>query len=75
MARVTLTGGETGSGVALSGNDEIFYVEEGTVDFSTDSGTTYVPFAAGEKVVFSDGLTVTPRNSRPTAAAFSHMPL
>lgn len=74
MAHVSLAAGTTGSGITLAA-DEVFAVETGTVWLSTDSGTTYIPFAAGEKVVFSDGLTVKPRNRLPTDAAFSHMPI
>ena len=73
MANVSLTGGETGSNIALSGNDALFTVTDGAVHFSTDGGTTQVRFAAGEKVVFSDGDTVTPINNAPVSAAFSHM--
>lgn len=75
MARVTLAGGAAGSDVALSGSDQMFYVETGTVEFSTDAGTTYIPFAAPYMVVFSDGLTVKNRNPHATAASFSHMPI
>lgn len=75
MARVELAGGAAGSDVALSGADQVFYVETGTVEFSTDAGTTYIPFAAPDKVVFSDGLTVKNRNPHSTTAAFRHMPL
>jgi hypothetical protein len=75
MAHVSLAAGATGSEIGLSGNDRVFYVETGTVYFSSDDGTTYIPFAAGEKVIFSDGLTVTPQNRNVTAATFAHMPL
>jgi hypothetical protein len=73
MPRVTLAAAATGADVVLTTADNIFYVETGTVDFSTDNGTTWVPFTSGEKVVFSAGLTVDNRNSRSDPAAFSHM--
>lgn len=74
MAEVTIAGGAAGSDVALSGNDALFQVTEGEVEFSTDSGTTYQAYPVGKEVVFYDGTTVKVRNSRPVPAKFKHMP-
>lgn len=74
MAKVTVAAGATGSDIVLAANT-VFAVESGTIDLSTDAGTTYVAFNSNEKVVISSGLTVRPRNSRSDPAVFSHMSL
>lgn len=74
MAEVTIAGGASGSDISLSGNDALFQVVDGEVEFSTDSGTTYQARQAGSDVVFYDGATVKVRNTRPVPATFKHMP-
>lgn len=74
MATVDITTSSSGS-IALSGNDALFYVVDGRVEFSTDGETTYIPFNQGDRVVFSDGLTVHYRKANPQSATFSHMPI
>lgn len=74
MADVTLAGGAAGSDVVLSGSDALFQIVDGAVEFSTDAGTTYQEYSAGQQVVFYDGKTVKVRNSRPVPATFKHMP-
>lgn len=73
MADVTIAGGASGSDVVLSGNNALFQVTDGEVEFSTDSGTTWQKRPAGTDIVFYDGQTVKVRNTRPIAAKFSHM--
>lgn len=75
MAEVTVDRGNTGSDIALSNNDSVFYVTNGTIELSTDTGTTYIPFSEGEKVVFTDGLTIRPRCTTGESATFRHMPI
>lgn len=72
MAVVSLSGSATGNSGALSA-DAVFYVQTGKVSFSTDSGTTKIPFDAGEKVVFTSGRTVTWYNDQPGAAEIRYM--
>jgi len=75
MANVTIAPSTAGS-VALSGADHLFWVEQGIVSFSTDGGTTYIPFRQGEKVAFSDGLTVHyqgAEGNRGLETKFRHM--
>ena len=72
MADVTLAGNTTGSAIVLAA-DEVFSVTEGRIDFSSDGGTTYIAWNAGEKVVFANGVTVDQRNSLPRSSSFSHM--
>lgn len=74
MAVVSLAGGGSGNTGALAA-DNVFYVDTGKVQLSSDAGTTKVPFDAGEKVVFSAGLTVHYYNDQPIAAQLRHMPL
>lgn len=73
MAEVTLDQGETGSDIDLSGRDQLFYVASGVVQFSTDGGSTWVPFANGAKVVFETGLTVSSWNDGADPAVFRYM--
>lgn len=73
MADVSLASGATGTDIELSA-DHLFKVTSGHVEFSTDAGTTWMEFAAGEYVGFSSGLTVSSRNRRTSASAFKHMP-
>lgn len=73
MPQVTLTPGATGTDIELSA-PTAFYVVKGSVDVSTDSGTTYLPFSAGEKFIMSGGLTVRPRNGNAVLTSiFRHM--
>ena len=74
MAEVSIAGGAAGSDIALSGNDALFQVLDGEVEFSTDNGTTYQAYQAPEEITFYDGTTVKGRNSRPVTARFKHMP-
>jgi hypothetical protein len=75
MGDVTLAAGASGTDIVL-GEDQVFKVEHGKVDFSTDAGTTWQPRVGGENIVFSSGLTVSQRNSRPELASrFTHMPI
>ena len=75
MAVVAITSG-TGSGTtgALA-SDQVSYVASGKVLFSTDGGVTYIPFDAGDKVVFSSGLTVDYLNGHSHSSEFRHMAL
>lgn len=72
MATVTKTRNQTGNTGALAA-DTLFYVSEGTVEFSTDAGTTYIPFGVGEKIIFSAALTVHWRGGGTGQFTFSHM--
>ena len=72
MAQVDLVAGGSGNSGALSGQT-IFYIETGTVDISTDAGTTYIPFYQGDRFVVSDSLTVHWLNRYSQAASFSYM--
>ena len=72
MAVVTVDGGKAGSDIVLA-SDQVFEVTAGKIEFSTDSGTTYISWFAGDKVVFSAGLTVKVRNQQGGPATFSHM--
>lgn len=73
MATVTLTGGSTGSGIALAA-DTLFFVRDGKVELSTDGGTTYIPFHQGERFLVSSGLTVTPKcGDDPDGAIIDYM--
>lgn len=74
MASVTIAGGATGSDIVLSGNDALFQITDGHVEFSTDNGTTYQEFHAPQEITFYDGTTVKVRNARPVSATFKHMP-
>lgn len=74
MAVVALTGSGTGNSGALAA-DTVFFVHSGKVHFSTDGGTTRIPFDAGEKFVASSGLTVTWFNQQPSAAEIRYMSL
>lgn len=74
MAEVTIAGGAAGSDVVLSGNDALFQVIDGEVEFSTDAGTTYQAYHAPQEITFYDGTTVKVRNQRPVPARFKHMP-
>ncbi len=75
MAEVTIAAGATGSGIALSGNDAEFVVVEGRIEFSTDAGTTFMPpWPINKPIIFTDGLTVVPRNPGPGSAILRHMP-
>jgi hypothetical protein len=74
MAQVTVAAGATGSDIVLAATT-IFAVESGSIDLSTDAGTTFVTFHSNEKVIVSSGLTVRPKNTRSGAAIFSHMSL
>lgn len=74
MAHVTLAGGASGSDVVLSARS-VFYIESGEVEFSTDTGVTWIPFFAGDKVMFENGLTVRNRNMRTQQASFAYMPM
>ena len=73
MAKIDLSSGASGTTVVLSGNDQIFHVSDGSVQFSTDGGTTWIPFFSGDKVVFADGLSVDSKNVTQSSASFSHM--
>jgi hypothetical protein len=75
MANVTLTAGETGSPIVLSGNDEMFAVVDGSVEFSTAADTWFSIAAVSSPIVFTNGLTVTPRNLGSGSASFKHMPI
>lgn len=57
MAVIALNGSASGNTGALAA-DTLIYIATGKVMLSTDAGTTRVPFDAGDKVVFSSGLTV-----------------
>ena len=72
MAIQNLAGGATGNSGALTA-DTMFAVESGKVDLSTDAGTTYVAFDAGEKVIVPSGRTVHWRNGMPTPAILKYM--
>lgn len=72
MARVTIAAGATGSDIVLAATT-IFAVESGSVELSTDAGTTFIEFFSNEKVVFSSGLTVTPKNTRGDTAILKYM--
>jgi hypothetical protein len=74
---ISLTKNQSGTTGALA-EDQLFYVSRGSVEFSTDAGTTWVPFDMRDtvnKVVFSSGLTVLYRNKSRGAAAFRRMPI
>ena len=73
MAVVTVDGGKAGSDIVLTASDQVFSITAGKIEFSTDSGTTYISWFAGDKVVFSIGLTVKVRNQQQGPATFSHM--
>lgn len=64
----------TGNTGALAA-DNIFYVETGSIELSTDAGTSYVRFDSGDKVVFSSGLTVHWRNPGTETAILNYMPI
>lgn len=73
MANVNLAAGASGSNVTTSGQT-CFFVQDGTIEISTDSGTTWIPFSEGEKFIMSDSLTVQNRNASGTqSAAFRYM--
>jgi hypothetical protein len=74
MAEVSVASGGSGNTGSLA-EDRIFYVAVGSISFSTDGGTTFVPFGIGEKVVFSSGLTVHYENLRGSTSKFRHMPI
>lgn len=74
MAEVTLAASASGNSGVLSA-DTKFRVKEGSVTFSTDGGTSKDEFSAGERIIFSSGLTVTWENIRPIAAQFSYDPI
>lgn len=67
MAVIDISGGATGNTGALS-SDTLFAIEEGRVMLSSDAGTSKVGFSAGEKVIFSSGLTVHYYNEQPISA-------
>ena len=73
MAVVTVAGSASGSDITLSASDQVFEVTAGKIEFSTDAGTTFISFSAGDKVVFSIGLTVAVKNTQQGPATFSHM--
>lgn len=75
MANVTLTNGASSGNTGALASDQVFYVASGKVLFSTDGGTTYIPFDAGDKVVFSSGLTVDYLNGHSHSSEFRHMAL
>lgn len=72
MPRVTLASNASGAGIVLAANT-IFAVQSGAVELSTDAGTTWIEFAANEKITIANGLTVQNRNTRGDPAVFSHM--
>lgn len=72
MARVTIAAGAAGSDIVLAANN-VFAVESGNVEFSSDAGTTYIAFSSNEKIVFSSGLTIKVKNTRADPAIFSYM--
>lgn len=74
MAEVTLPGGTAGTDIVLSGNDALFQILDGEVEFSTDGGTTYQAIQAPREITFYDGSTVKTRNQRPVSATYKHMP-
>lgn len=74
MAVTNIAGGASGNTGALAA-DTLIHVADGKVSLSTDAGTTKVPFSAGEKVVFSSGLTVHYFNDQPIAAQIRSMAL
>lgn len=67
MSVITISGGTSSDTGSLSA-DTLFAIEEGRVMLSSDAGTTKVGFSAGEKVIFSAGLTVHYYNEQPIAA-------
>lgn len=75
MATVSLSTGVASGNTGALPSDQVFYVATGKVLFSTDAGTTYVPFDAGDKVIFSSGLTVHYVNGHSGASEFRHMAL
>jgi hypothetical protein len=78
MANVTLAPGASGNTGALAAAN-IFMITQGTVEFSTDGGTTWMPFRSYNTfqeptVVFASGLTVDYRNSDSgVIAKFAYM--
>lgn len=74
MATETIAGADTGDNIVASGSNVMISVEDGKVDFSTDAGTTWVSFHAGEKWILTDGLTTATRNSQATPATVKSMP-
>lgn len=73
MTEVTLDQGEIGADIDLPGRDQLFYVASGVVQFSTDGGSTWVPFANGEKIIFASGTTVSSWNDGGDPAVFRYM--
>lgn len=67
MADTIIAGGASGDTGSL-GSDTLAEVKKGRVELSTDGGTTYMERGVGEPVVFSSGLTLHYRNSRPNEA-------
>lgn len=75
MAVTTLTDGTSSGNTGALPSDQVFYVASGKVLFSTDGGTTYIPFDSGDKVVFSSGLTVHYLNGHSHVSEFRNMAL
>jgi len=74
MAVATIAAGANGNSGALAA-DNLFFVQTGKVWMSSDGGTTKIPFDAGDKVVFSAGLTVTYYNDGLAPAEVRYMAL
>ena len=74
MAVATIAAGANANMGALAA-DNVVFIQTGKVWCSTDGGTTKIPFDAGEKVVFSAGLTVTFYNDGLSPAEVRYMAL
>lgn len=74
MPSVDVAPNETGNVGPLL-EDRIFFVSEGSINFTTDGSSDRIPFGIGEKIVFSAGLTVNYTNSGVNKSAFVHMPI